>query len=163
MGEEVDKRVMEAADALVAAFDGLREAKLALDDPRLSSSADQQRNQGFSQAANRTESAARKAEEALRRALVAAAVRRNPADFACYRLADGRLAGARAEWRSAAREEDASGKAARLSIAVALLEQGLDAAKDLIFGEAPAADAAANGSEGSAAMFVRGAQRPLGG
>ena len=151
---------MEAADALVGAFDALREAKLALDDPRLSSSSDQQRNQGFSQAANRTESAAKKGEEALRRALVAAAVRRSAADFACYRLADGRLAGARAEWRSAAREEDASGKAARLSIAVALLEQGLDAAKDLIFREAADAEAAANGFDDSAAMFVRTAQRP---
>ncbi|HEY7296212.1 MAG TPA: hypothetical protein VH916_14300, partial [Dehalococcoidia bacterium] len=138
MGEEVDKRVMDGADALVAAFDALREAKLALDDPRLSSPAETQRNQGFSQASNRVESAAKRSEEALRKCIVAASVNRSPGHFFCYRQADGRLGSARVELRSAAREDDPSSKAARLSVAVALIEQGLDAAKDLIFGDAAA-------------------------
>jgi hypothetical protein len=133
MGEEVDKRVMEATDSLVVAFDAVREAKQALDDPRLSSQTDQQRNQGFSQASNRVENASKKAQEALRKSVVAASVSRNPVHFACFRQADARLAGAQAELRSANREDDASSRAAHLSIAIALLEQGMDAAKDLIF------------------------------
>lgn len=137
MGEEVDRRVMDAAEALVGAFDAAREARLALDDPRISSGHETQRNQGFSQATNRIEAAVRRAEEALRKSTVAAAAGRSPASFAAYRQADSRLAGARAELRGAARETDPPGKAAHLSIAVVLIEQCLDAAKDLIFVPAP--------------------------
>ncbi len=162
MGEEVDKRVMDGADALVGAYDALREAKLALDDPRLSSPVEAQRNQGFSQATNRVEGAAKKSEEALRKCIVAASVGHNAGHFLCYRQADGRLASARAELRSAAREDDPSSKAARLSVAVALIEQGLEASKDLIFGD-PAAYTGrppANGSDEGAALFTRSMPRP---
>lgn len=156
MGEEVDKRVMDATDALVVAFDALRDAKLALDDPRLSSPVEAQRNQGFSQATNRVEGAAKKSEEAVRKGIVAASVNHHPGHFRCYRQADGRLASARAELRSAGREDDPSSKAARLSVAVALVEQGLDASKDLIFGD-PAAYAGppANGIDEGAGLFAR--------
>jgi hypothetical protein len=147
VGDEVDRRVMDAAEALVAAFDALREARLALDDPRLSSGHDTQRGQGFSQATNRVESAARRAEEALRKCTVAAAAGRSPAAFAAYRLGDSRLAAARGELRGAARENEASGKAAHLSIAVVLIEQGLDATKDLIFVPEPGAAAPRGGNE----------------
>ena len=164
MGEEVDKRVMEGTDSLVAAYDALREAKLALDDVRLSSPVEAQRNQGFSQASNRVEAAAMKGDEALRMCIVAASVNHNAGHFLCYRQADGRLASARAELRSAGREEDPSSKAARLSVAVALIEQGLDAAKDLIFGD-PAAYALrppATGMEEGASLFARSPLRPGG-
>lgn len=133
VGEEVDRRVMDATEALVAAFDALRDARLTLDDPRLASGAEQHRNQGFSQATNRIEGCAKRAEEALRKSIVAASVGRSPASFACYRQADGRFAGARGELRGAARESEPSGRVAHLSVALALIEQGLDAAKDLIF------------------------------
>ncbi|HLZ69462.1 MAG TPA: hypothetical protein VKV26_06060 [Dehalococcoidia bacterium] len=161
MGEEVDKRVMDGTDTLVAAFDALREAKLALDDVRLSSPVEAQRNQGFSQASNRVEGAAKKGEEALRKCIVAASVSHSPAHFLCYRQADGRLASARAELRGAAREDDVSSKAARLSVAVALIEQGLDATKDLIFAEpsAPSSRAPGNGAEEGAALYARGGTR----
>ncbi len=164
MGEEVDKRVMDGADALVAAFDALREAKLALDDVRLSSPVEAQRNQGFSQASNRVEGAAKKGEEALRKCIVAASASRSPGHFQCYRQADGRLASARSELRGAAREDDPSSKAARLSVAVALIEQGLDASKDLIFGD-PSAYASrppGNGADEGTALFTRGIPRPGG-
>jgi hypothetical protein len=159
MGEDVDRRLMDAADGLVAAFEALREAKLAMDDPRLSAAADQQRNQGFSQVTNRVENGAKKAEEALRKAIIAAAPGRNPAHFACYRQADARLASARAELRGAAREDDPSGRAARLSVAIALVDQGLDVAKDLIFCGPPLAASPADQPEAQA-VFARIASRP---
>jgi hypothetical protein len=142
MSDDVDRRVMDATDALVGAFDALREARLALDDPRLASAADGQRNPAFSQATNRVENSLKRAEEALRRAIVAASTGRNPAHFACYRQADARLAGGRVELRSAGREEDPSGRAARLGAALALVDRGLDVAKDLIFSGSPAPSAA---------------------
>jgi hypothetical protein len=154
MGDEVDRRVMEATEALVSAFDALREARLALDDPRLASGVEQQRNQGFSQATNRIEGCAKRAEEALRRSIVAASVGRSPAAFACYRQADTRFAGARGELRGAGRESDPSGRAAHLSVALALIEQGLDATKDLIFNASDARSDEQRTAQDGGAVFA---------
>ncbi len=131
--EEADKRLVEAADAVIGASELLGEARSTLDDPRFGSEKEPERLQAFQAAQRATENAVKKLEEALKKATVAAAVRGASGAFAQYRAVGDKLTLARAELKAAPNADGGAAKQERLRAGIGAADEALAIVQGLVF------------------------------
>ena len=135
MNDEQSRRLAEAADAIIGAGEAIEEARASTDDSAFGKELERERAAAAQRMASRIEAAARKTEDALRKATVAAATVETPNAWSAYRDAVTAIRAARTAARSA---PDADGSANRRDMggqAVERLTHALTAAAAMTFKE----------------------------
>ena len=135
MNAEAERRLAEAADAIMSSVAALAETLDGLNDSRLGAESVQVRQQAMSSVLSRGEQAVRRLEEALKKATIAAAATRVGGAYSRYKEAHSALADAQA-YMSMVRDADGTpAKLEKLRSAYAALERALDVAQSFVFVE----------------------------
>ncbi len=133
MNDEQSRRLAEAADAIIAASDALEEARVSTDDGTFAKEFERERLAAAQRMAARVEVAARKTEEAVRRATIAGAATAAPGGWPQHIEAVTAVRRAKAAVKSV---PDADGSVARRDLglqAIESLNQALALAAVLVF------------------------------
>ncbi|MCC6385892.1 MAG: hypothetical protein IT302_00765 [Dehalococcoidia bacterium] len=135
MNEEQSKRLSEAAESILQASEALEEARDAMNDRRFESEQERDRAAAAQQMASRLDNAGKRIEESVRKGTVAAAASLRAGAFARYREAWTAVREGRALAKTAADQDGSANKKARGQEALSRLEDALDGAAAIVFGD----------------------------
>ncbi len=135
MNEEQSKRLSEAAESILQASEALEEARDAIGDRRFESDQDRDRSAAAQQMTSRLDNAGKRIEDAVRKGTVAAAAGLRPGAFARYREAWTAVREGRGLARTAADQDGSANKKLRGQEALARLEDALEGAATIVFGD----------------------------
>lgn len=133
MNEDQSKRLAEAADSVLNAADALEEAREALNDRRFESEQDRERTQAVQHVVNRLDGAARRIDDALRKAIVAAATLDREGLYDRYRSGSAAVREARNLARTAPDQEGAAARRERAGESLARLDAAMTTAAGVVF------------------------------
>ncbi len=133
MNEEQSKRLAEAADAVLQSAEAVEEASAALSDPRFESDQERDRTQAAQQAASKLENAAKRTQDALRKAAVAAASSAQVGVYEIYQGGATAAAASRDAAKGISNEDGSANKQARAQQSMESLRTALAAAVGLVF------------------------------
>ena len=135
MNDEQSKRLSEAADALIQAADALHEARESLTDRRFDSEQERERMVAAQQMSSRLDGAGKRVEDALRKAVVAAAASTRTGAWTAYQHATVAAREGRALARGVSDADGSAQKRARGEESWTRLNDALEATASLIFPE----------------------------
>lgn len=135
MNDEQSKRLADAADAVMQAADALDDAREGIADRRFDSDQERDRMTAGQQMVSRLDGAGKRIEDALRKAATASAATGRPGSWATYREASASAREGRAMARGAAEADGSAQKRVRGEEAWDRLEAALEAAASLVFPE----------------------------
>lgn len=135
MNEEQTKRLADAAEAVLSASDSLDDARETLADRRYESEQERERLQAIQQSVNKIDQCAKRAEEALRKGVVAAATRGGPSAYPRYREGISAAREARTLAKSAPDQDGTLARRQRAEEAIGKLQAAVTIAASFVFGE----------------------------
>jgi hypothetical protein len=123
VNEEQSKRLAEAAEAIMLAREALDEATDALDDRRFESENERERSMAAGQLGNRADAAAKRLDDAIRRATSAAAATGSPGAFERYTTARAAVREGRALAKPSSEQDSPGERRSRIREAVGAFER----------------------------------------
>ena len=135
MNDEQSKRLSDAADAVIQASLATEEAREMLNDRRFESEQERERISAAQQMSSKLESAGKRIDDAVRKSAIAAAALGRPGSFARFKDATTAVRSGRSVARSALELDGVANKRSRGQESLAQLEEALNAAAAIVFGD----------------------------